>query len=320
MEDSGAIPQEDTLAVGSDRAGTMRVDLNGRAGVLRAGPKDGDVNPVAAKDILDTLETVGVERVPRVLASGEVSDVVYAVESVVRGSRPRRLTDELISEIGGYLATLPTGQDPPTSAREDIEGIAIALPRMTDDLLEIGDRLAPHIKNLPSVVSHRDLWAGNVFVEEGRLSGIIDWDGGHIQGVPGVDLIQLFISQYREQQRGDIGHAWLEKIWRTDRFADATRSYWNAMGLAPTQVALDAIAIAWWAGWLHQAIERHERRLADEPWLAANVSSVLSEAKGPPLRLRSRSTIATNCLFAVNAGVGIRITAAGDWVSPVAQV
>ena len=277
---AGVTPDPDTFATGSDRAGTMRVRTKDEAGVLRAAPVEEDAGPASAADVLEFLDERGVALIPRVLERGAVASTAYVVESEVPGTRPRRLSDEILAEVAAWLALLPVGKGSPVSAREDVEALAIAVPERAGELLELLDRMTPHLDKLPAIVGHRDLWGGNVFVDGGRFSGVIDWDAAHLYAVPGTDLIHLFVSQIRERSRAQIGEIWLTRFWRSESFARATARYWRSLGHVPTQIQQDVIAVAWWAGWLRQAVTRHERLLGDEPWLAANMSNVLREAPG----------------------------------------
>lgn len=258
----------------------MRVTTKEEAGFLRAAPAEEDAGPAAAADVLDFLNERGVGLIPRVLARGAVASTAYVVESEVPGSRPRRLSDEVITDVAAWLALLPVGEGPPLSAGEDLEALAVAVPERAAELLELLDRMKPHLDKLPAVVGHRDLWGGNVFVNGGRFSGVIDWDAAHLYAVPGADLLHLFVSQTRERSKAQIGEIWLTRFWRSESFVSATAGYWRSLGHAPTQIQQDVIAVAWWAGWLRQAVTRHERLLGDEPWLAANMSNVLREAPG----------------------------------------
>ena len=269
----------ESFAPGSDRAATLRVsDPSGRPAILRFGPTADSSVPATSAAVLMHLEKAGVKSVPRVLSDGRVGDAAYVVETVVPGRRPARMGDDLISRLAEFLAGLPKRDVAPASVREDVEAIAVAIPKSAPALLDLQDRLRPHIETLPSILSHRDLWAGNILVDGAELGGVIDWDGAHLYGVPGTDLLHLFVSQKRERERLDIGTVWLEMPWRSEAFDRLAAPYWSALGIHPRSIVLDAIGIAWWVGWLRQAIGRHERLLVDEPWLAANMSPVLKES------------------------------------------
>ena len=267
------------LAPGSDRAATMRVVHPDGEAFLRMGATDSASDPGAAKAALEVLAASGIPRVPRALAGGTVSEVSYVVESIVPGARPKKVTEDLLHAVADLLARLPRSDQPPSALREYIERIAVEIPDSAPELIELRDALLPRIKSMPGILTHGDLWAGNVLVTKDGLGGVIDWDSWHPSGVPGTDLLHLHLSQARQEHRADLGSLWLEKPWRSERFTSIAGPYWSTLGFKPTAADLDAVGIAWWVGWLHHAITRHERLLTDTRWLDANLHSVLTRAR-----------------------------------------
>jgi Phosphotransferase enzyme family len=278
---SGIEPEEGTFAPGSDRAATLLGRTNeGQRVVLRIGPSKGPSSPAAASTALDRLQVVGIDRVPRILDRGLVGEVAYAVESFVPGSRPRRIDDDLLRAVSSFLAELPRGDGPPTAPGEDLTELEQLVPSAAPGLARLREKVEPLLQALPSVMTHGDLWAGNVFVAGGSLSGVIDWDGAHPAGVPGTDLLHLVVSRQRRRNDGDMGAAWQSRPWRSQHWADMSAPYWRAFDLRVEDVPLDGVAVAWWAGWLRRAIERHDHRLEDARWMDANMNAVLSAALG----------------------------------------
>ena len=184
-----------------------------------------------------------------------------------------------MNQVSAFLAALPRGTVAMEGLTDDLEVLATLLPGVRPDFERLKEVLGLTLSAVPSVMTHGDLWSGNVFVQKGRLVGVIDWDGARSDGVPGTDLLHLAISQRRQKTKGDIGAVWLERPWRTGRFLTSTENYWRSFELHPDTRLLDAVGAAWWASWLRQALERHERRLADEKWIATNVTSVLESLR-----------------------------------------
>ena len=276
VRSSGAVVDHSTFAPGSDRAATLRGELAGRPVVLRVGPAGAPSDPGVAAEALDVLEAHRVGGVPRVLGRGRSGTVAYVMESVVAGRRPRRVDDALLAEVADFLVSLPRTGVASGAAADDLAALRRILPAAGPDLDRLETVVIPALEALPGVMAHGDLWAGNVLVQGGRLSGVIDWDGARTVGVPGTDLLHLAVSQRRQDAGGDIGDVWLTRPWRAERFVAAADRYWRSFDRSVDVALLDAVGAAWWAGWLRQALERHERRLADERWLAANVTAVLS--------------------------------------------
>lgn len=274
--DAGVSLDWSTFAPGSDGAATARGRLAKRNVVLRAGRAGTPSDPSASATVLETLETAGIERVPRVVARGRVDGVTYACEIVLSGRRPKRVDDDLLTQVALFLAGLPRGRNATRALEDDLTVLGDLLPAARDDLERIAQRLVPLLHGVPGVVTHGDLWAGNLFVRKGRLVGVIDWDGARLDGIPGTDLLHLLVSGHRARRGGDIGDVWTTRPWSSDRFVLWSAPYWRSFDLEPTNELLDAVGTAWWAGWLRQSLERHERRLSDERWLAANVTAVLT--------------------------------------------
>lgn len=264
-----------SFSPGSDRAATARGRRGSQPVILRAGPTGTPSDPGGAADALETLEAAGIDRVPRVVARGQLGPVTYVGESVLAGRRPRRVDGALITEVSGFLADLPRGNEVTGTLTDDLSVLATLLPGARPEFERLDKELRSALAAVPSVMTHGDLWAGNVFVHRGRLAGIIDWDGARRDGIPGTDLMHLAVSQRRQKAGGAIGAVWLERPWRNEDFIGSTADYWHSFGLRPDARLLDAVGAAWWAAWLRQALERHERRLNDEDWLATNVTAVL---------------------------------------------
>ena len=276
---AGVVLDWASFSPGSDRAATTRGTLEGRDVIVRAGPSGTPSDPGAAATALEELEAAGIERVPRVVARGAIGAVAYACETVLSGRRPRRLDEDLVVQVAVFLSGLPRGEVATRGLEDDLSALQSILPDLSDDLDRIRDRSLPAFAGVPSVMTHGDLWAGNLFVQSGRLTGVIDWDGARRDGIPGTDLLHLVVSARRARAGGDIGDAWVARPWRGERFAQWSAPYWRNFDLDPTNELLDAVGCAWWAGWLRQALERHERRLDDQRWLAANVAAVLTSLR-----------------------------------------
>ena len=123
---------------------------------------------------------------------------------------------------------------------------------------------------------HGDLWAGNLLVERGRLTGLVDWDAAQPGGVPGADLVQLLGTEARRRAHQALGPAVATRPWRRPGFLDAARASWPALGLRPDDEVLEAAGLAWWAAEVHGTITRLPHRAADRAWVETNVDVVLS--------------------------------------------
>ena len=192
-------------------------------------------------------------------------------------SRPQacRSRRELVRQAAVACSRLPLSHGVPTAPVDDLLGAAAVLPRYAADLRRLADRLRSRLDGIPAVQRHGDLWTGNLLVDRGRLTGIVDWDAAHSSGVPGADLVQLVATDLRRRRRLPLGRAVLEHPWRASRFTAITAAYWWALDIAPRTALLDVAGIAWWASEIHHTLVRFPKRLTDERWVAENVAAVL---------------------------------------------
>lgn len=230
-----------------------RVDVEENAALLRvsgiASPRPGIDHPL----------------VPRSLGGGSVGDAFWSAETLLPGSRPRRVTDEMWSACVDLCASFPAA--PAAEApRADLEAISATLG--ID--LDVTGPLA-RLEGLGGAARHGDLWRPNLLTQDGRLTGVVDWDAWHPAAAPGVDLLNLFAT---ERHGPGIGGAWRREPWRSHDFAAATARYWKARGLAPAPADLDSIAVAWWAGQVAATLRRLPHLAEDRAWLNANVLPV----------------------------------------------
>jgi Protein of unknown function (DUF1679) len=248
---------------------------SGAHGLLRVTRAGASGDPATLADTLERLATAGVPLAPRPLGRGVVAGASWTAEKLLPGHRPGRVTPELAHHAALACARLPISDAVPTAPVEDLLGAAAALPRYGADLRRLADRLRSGVRGIPAVQRHGDLWAGNLLVDRGRLTGIVDWDAAHSSGVPGADLVQLVATDVRQRRRLPLGRAVLERPWRTSTFTAATAAYWRALDIAPRRALLDVAGIAWWASEIHHTLVRFPQRRTDERWVAENVAAVL---------------------------------------------
>ena len=234
-------------------------------------------DPKASADALDSLALERVPLAPRVLARGLTAGAAWTVEATMPGRRPRRATLRLLRQVAAACASFPRGAGAPTATADDLAVVAERLPERASAVVQLSRELAGSLSSLPSMLRHGDLWAGNVLVDDGRLSGLVDWDSAHPEAVPGCDLLQLFATEFRKRVRCALGPAFMRRPWRLPMFADALRSYWPAVEVAPSDGLLDLVGVAWWAGEMRGTLTRVPHRASDERWVTTNVDPVLRE-------------------------------------------
>jgi hypothetical protein len=273
---AGAERLERALQAGAGGTVLVRARMaSGARGLLRVTRAGTSGDPAAQADTLEHLATAGVPLAPRPLGRGVLAGASWTAEKLLPGRRPRRVTPGLLHEAARACGRLPISDAAPTALVDDLLGAAAVLPRYAKDLRRLADRLRPRLDGIPAVQRHGDLWAGNLLVDRGRLTGIVDWDAAHSCGVPGADLVHLVATDVRRRRRLPLGRAVLELPWRASTFTAATAEYWWALDIAPRRALLDLAGVAWWASEIHHTLVRFPQRRTDERWVAENVAAVL---------------------------------------------
>lgn len=242
----------ESLRPASGGALLARVEVEGTAALLRVSHA-----PSPLPDVDHPL-------VPRSLGSGSVGEASWSAETLLAGSRPRRVTNEIWDACVDLCASLPAAGRP-EAPRADLDAMAA-----TGIDVDAREPLA-RLDALGGAARHGDLWRPNLLALNGRLTGVVDWDAWHPAAAPGVDLLNLFAT---ERHGPGTGAAWRRKPWRSREFAAATNAYWKARGLTPEPADLDAIAVAWWAGQVAATLRRLPHLAEDRAWLDANVLPV----------------------------------------------
>ena len=273
---AGAERLERPLHAGAGGTVLVRARMaSGARGLLRVTRAGASGDPAALADTLERLAIAGVPLAPRPLGRGVVAGASWMAEKLLPGHRPGLLTPDLVHQAALACGRLPISDAVPTAPVEDLLGAAAVLPRYAADLRRLADRLRSRLDGIPAVLRHGDLWAGNLLVDRGRLTGIVDWDAAHSSGVPGADLVQLVATDVRRRRRLPLGQAMLALPWRASTFTAATAEYWWALDIAPHRALLDVAGIAWWASEIHHTLVRFPQRRTDERWVAENVAAVL---------------------------------------------
>jgi len=102
-------------------------------------------------------------------------------------------------------------------------------------LLELLERHEPVVASLPAVTRHGDLWAGNVLLDHGRLSGVIDWDGWAAAAVPGTDLVHMVALDRAVATRASFAEVLVQRPWEAAILQEAAGRYWDGLGITPLE-------------------------------------------------------------------------------------
>lgn len=146
----------------------------------------------------------GFDSVPRLLALEEQAGVLYLVQTglpgdPLSGAYTRAQRDVAAALLLGWVTELgrSTAHGPPARARrrwvdEPLEVLDRSLAgsplgaRLSAETRRLADRLTS--AGLPAVFEHGDLSAPNLLVASGGRLGVVDWEMGDRDGMPGQDL------------------------------------------------------------------------------------------------------------------------------------
>jgi hypothetical protein len=204
---------------------------DGRRGVLTVGN--------AGSEPLVALARAAGLPVPRYELAADVDGTFVVVAEVVPGAAPvvvdRALVEEMV-ELNGRMAGLLSGRPRPPvplylrssgpgfCRHEPLAGYDRRTARLLAWVREVGtERDTADGDDLV----HMDYHPDNVLVHNGRISGVVDWDGAG-RGDRYFDLVTL---------RFDLGRrapeltGWLDGLLRDAVPADRLRAYWAHMSL-----------------------------------------------------------------------------------------
>jgi O-antigen/teichoic acid export membrane protein len=117
-----------------------------------------------------------------------------------------------------------------------------------------------------------DCWLGNAMISEDgggpRLSGIIDWENGFLDGIPDVDLGHLWLVTQGQEIGRSLGHA----LGGDDRFD----SWLQSAGVARMNPLLASwvVLVLAWIEHVSGGVERSPNELTNS-WTSRNVDDVL---------------------------------------------
>lgn len=276
---AGATSVGTGLRPSGDGSALARVALaDGMPAELRVSRVGHPKDPERGRAALLSLAAADVPLVPRPLRSGTTAGAAWATETVLTGAHVRALTPDLLGEITDLLARLPTGPDDRRAVDDQLADVALVFPEHESALRAVAASAARWSASLPAVLLHGDMWLNNVFVEDGRLSGMFDWDTWHPAGLPGTDLLNLLAAEARTRRGRDVGPLLVDDFWRSGTVVEALRPYFRARGLPfPDQATLAAIAIGWWSSRLAGSLDRATRPTEDAAWMRRNVDAALAK-------------------------------------------
>jgi hypothetical protein len=216
------------------------------------------------------------------IGSGRSGLADWALEQRLRGARPQpSLPARVLADCLDFLAALHssgTRDCPKRGPLDDAKLVAtFSEPERSAAVLRVAERLTPKLSDLPRGFAHGDFFRGNLLVEEGRLSGVVDWDAAGPGRLPLLDLLHLrHMGKHLPADR-DWGLTLVHGLfpWARAGGDELVRGFGRRLGLDPTPALLEALAIAYWLERLAYQISTYADRTERRVWLERNIDEVL---------------------------------------------
>jgi hypothetical protein len=209
--------------------------------------------------------------VPEVVGSGRVGVAAWLAERRLPGSPAESAPPEAVDFLVD-LFSAAAGADVP--ALEDARTLGVHAPAEAEALQAVAGRVDRLLSGLPRGFAHGDFWSGNLLVEAGRLSGVIDWDAAGPGRPPLIDLLHLRLIDARRP----AGHAWGRAVvaellpWARRGGDDSSAGYCRRLGLQLDPETLRALVAGYWLQRLAYQVGCFADRADRRRWLEGNLA------------------------------------------------
>jgi aminoglycoside phosphotransferase (APT) family kinase protein len=220
-------------------------------------------------------------RVPAVLGQGQVGLARWSLETRLGGvPAPHSIDASLLAKCVEFLAALNRLGEAGVTRRalEQSELVRPVLRRdAAERLRELAVRVDDVLDGVPRGFGHGDFCTSNLLVEDGELTGVVDWEAASASSAPLLDLVHMYLLTARRPNVYQWGAAVIDYLWPLLRRGrdPVIRSYLDRLGLEPDAAQLDALVVAYWLGRTSYQLAMYLDRAQDETWMEQNVSRVL---------------------------------------------
>jgi hypothetical protein len=253
--------------------------------ILRVAVGPARAETATERAVLEAVRAAGpdaavAERVPWPLAHGRTGLADWLVEQRLRGSHTGPGLDaSVVADCVDFLVGLHAAGSgaPGWSPVPDAEIAArFVPPPAAEALVEVARSIADEVAAVPCGFAHGDFWSGNLLVDEGRLSGVVDWDAAATERPALLDLIHLRLVDAAQPSAVSWGAAIVERLLPSSAAGgdEVIREYCDRIAIRPTPDQLRALAIAYWIHRLAYQLGHYADRSAR--WIRGNVEVVLA--------------------------------------------
>jgi hypothetical protein len=218
---------------------------------------------------------------PRPLAAGQAGVARWALERRLPGTRAGRVTTSLRSDCFELLVELHglgKGSTQGAGGSRNASTVASFCSAEETELLgRIGSRLDAALSGLAPGFAHGDFWLENLLAEDGRLTGVVDWEYAGAGRLPLLDLFHLLVNEQGMVRRSNVGKTIVGWLLPTVRSGgdETIRDFCRRIDLEPEARVLTDLAVAYWLDYISHQLELYADRSARPIWMRDNVSAVL---------------------------------------------
>jgi aminoglycoside phosphotransferase (APT) family kinase protein len=239
-------------------------------------------NQRSALAVLDALEPPQViaDRVPWEIGGGRCRLAEWSLERRLPGHPARPPVDgRLLADCVDFLVALHgSSQDgAPSTLMQQARSITrVVRGADAQALLALAERLTVDLSDVPRGFAHGDFFHGNVLVEDGRLTGVVDWDAAGPGRLPLVDLLHLRHATVSLPE-DEWGLRIVQQLlpWARAGGDEVAQDYCARVGFSPDNGQLEALILGYWLDRLASQLDSHAHRLAQPVWLKRNIRDVL---------------------------------------------
>jgi phosphotransferase family enzyme len=220
-------------------------------------------------------------RLPWPLGHGKTGLADWAVERRLRGeAAPDVVEGSLLDECVDFLVTLFAAGElaTPASPADDAETVAShCSPDTAGRVRALGRLLEQELADVPRGFAHGDFSTTNLLIEDGRLTGVVDWERAGPGRLPLLDLFKLLLEGDRLARRATLGASLVHFLlpWARAGGDETARGYCTRIGFDPEPRLLEHLLAAFWldrfAYELRTVADRSER----SDWMLSNIYNVV---------------------------------------------
>ena len=225
------------------------------------------------------------DRVPWPLARGKTGLADWSLERLLPGERPsREVPEPLLGDCIDFLVGLGRQRgngSPPRTFAELAATLSEVASADSVVLLEaLAQRLETRLAGVPRCFAHGDFFAGNLLADEGRLTGVVDWDAAGPGRLPLLDLLHLIVTRSGPFADDEWGAAVLARLLPLARAGgdETIARYGRGIGVELTGELLEALVVAYWLDYTAFQLRTHRIRRLQPRWLEHNVERVVQSA------------------------------------------